>query len=70
MTVAGHQDPTVTARYLHPDVQAMLDAGTAFSAWWSGAAIARRYRGRQECRLNAGPTRSDGVDRFGRAGEI
>jgi hypothetical protein len=24
-----------TARYLHPDVQTMLDAGTAFSAWWS-----------------------------------
>src|SRR5215217_8247212 len=35
--VAGHQDPAVTARYLHPDVQAMLDAGTAFSAWWSVA---------------------------------
>jgi len=35
--VAGHQDPAVTSRYLHPDVQAMLDAGTAFSAWWSGA---------------------------------
>jgi integrase len=34
--VAG-QDPAVTARYLHPDVQAMLDAGTAFSAWWSVA---------------------------------
>jgi hypothetical protein len=33
--VAGHQDPAVTARYLHPDVQAMLDAGTALSAWWS-----------------------------------
>lgn len=33
--VAGHQDPAVTARYLHPDTQAMLDAGTAFSAWWS-----------------------------------
>jgi hypothetical protein len=30
--VAGHQDPAVTARCLHPDVQAMLDAGTAFSA--------------------------------------
>jgi integrase len=25
--VAGHQDPAVTSRYLHPDVQAMLDAG-------------------------------------------
>jgi integrase len=33
--VAGHQDPVVTARYLHPDTHAMLDAGTAFSAWWS-----------------------------------
>lgn len=33
--VAGHQDPAVTSRYLHPDVQAMLDAGTAFSLWWS-----------------------------------
>jgi hypothetical protein len=32
---AGHQDPAVTASYLHPDVQAMLDARTAFSAWWS-----------------------------------
>jgi hypothetical protein len=30
--VAGHQGPAVTARCLHPDVQAMLDAGTAFSA--------------------------------------
>jgi integrase len=33
--VAGHQDPAVTSRYLHPDVQAMLDAGARFSAWWS-----------------------------------
>jgi integrase len=33
--VAGHQDPAVTARYLHPDQQAMLNAGAAFSAWWS-----------------------------------
>jgi integrase len=29
--VAGHQDPAVTARYLHPDTEAMIDAGTAFS---------------------------------------
>ena len=29
---AGHQDPAVTARSLHRDVQAMLDARTAFSA--------------------------------------
>jgi hypothetical protein len=28
--VAGHQDPAVMACYLHPDVQAMLEAGTAF----------------------------------------
>jgi hypothetical protein len=34
--VAGHQDPAVTSRYLHPDTQAMLDAGLAVSAWWSG----------------------------------
>jgi integrase len=34
--VAGHQDPAVTSRYLHPDTQAVLDAGTAFSTWWSG----------------------------------
>lgn len=33
--VAGHRDPAVTSRYLHPDTQAVLDAGTAFSAWWS-----------------------------------
>jgi len=32
--VAGHQDPAVTARYLHPDTRALLEAGTAFSAWW------------------------------------
>jgi len=34
--VAGHQDPAVTSRYLHPDTQAVIDAGTAFSTWWSG----------------------------------
>jgi len=53
--VAGHQDPAVTARYLHPDVQAMLDAGRAFSAWWSVAGPERPLLGpnggRQECRL-------------------
>jgi integrase len=37
--VAGHQDPAVTAGYLHPHVQAMLDAGTAFSTWWSQAGL-------------------------------
>jgi integrase len=35
--VAGHQDPAVTSRDLYPDTQAVLDAGTAFSAWWSGS---------------------------------
>ena len=33
--VAGHQDPVVTAGYLHPDTQAVLAAGSAFSSWWS-----------------------------------
>ena len=33
--VAGHQDPAVTSRYLHPDHQALIAAGSAFSAWWS-----------------------------------
>ena len=32
--VAGHQDPAVTAKYLHPDHAALLAAGTRFSAWW------------------------------------
>ncbi len=32
--VAGHQDPAVTARYLHPDTAALAEAGSAFSAWW------------------------------------
>ncbi|KRF25030.1 site-specific integrase [Phycicoccus sp. Soil803] len=32
--VAGHQDPAVTARYLHPDHAALLAAGTRFSTWW------------------------------------
>ena len=53
--VAGHQDPAVTSRYLRPDVQAMLDAGAAFSAWWSpdgphrpNLAVVRRARGGRE----------------------
>jgi hypothetical protein len=29
--VAGHQDPVVTSRYLHPDHQAVLDVGLAHS---------------------------------------
>ena len=52
--VAGHQDPAVTARYLHPDVQAMLDAGTAFSAWWSATGPDRPPLGVIEGGKNAG----------------
>lgn len=33
--VAGHQDPAVTSRYLHPDTRAVLEAGAALSRWWS-----------------------------------
>jgi len=47
--VAGHQDPAVTSRYLHPDVQAMLDAGTAFSAWWSETGPEMRHLGQSGC---------------------
>ncbi|WP_409483041.1 tyrosine-type recombinase/integrase [Arsenicicoccus dermatophilus] len=32
--IAGHQDPAVTARYLHPDHEAIRAAGERFSAWW------------------------------------
>jgi integrase len=38
--VAGHQDPAVTARYLHPDHEAVLEAGRALSAWWARQAQA------------------------------
>jgi hypothetical protein len=48
--VAGHQDPAVTARYLHPDVQAMLYARDGVFGLvvrsLSGSAGARRHRGR------------------------
>jgi integrase len=43
--VAGHQDPAVTSRYLHPDTQAMLDAGTAFSQWWSASGPGKSHLG-------------------------
>lgn len=33
--VAGHQDPAITSRYLHPDRSALKAAGESFSAWWS-----------------------------------
>lgn len=43
--VAGHQDPAVTARYLHPDRKALLEAGSAFSAWWgqSGDSLGTKW---------------------------
>lgn len=31
--VAGHQDPAVTSRSMHPDHRAVLDAGAAYSRW-------------------------------------
>jgi integrase len=33
--VAGHQDPAVTSGYLHPNHQAMVDVGAAYSRWWA-----------------------------------
>jgi len=33
--VAGHSDPAVTERYLHPDHKALTAVGEAFSAWWA-----------------------------------
>ena len=33
--VAGHQDPAMTARYLHPDHRALTAAGATFGAWWT-----------------------------------
>ena len=57
--VAGHQDPAVTSRYLHPDTQAMLDAGTVFSAWWSGTGPAQPtlgvVRGGRDRSMKSGP---------------
>jgi integrase len=43
--VAGHQDPAVTSGYLHPDTQAVLDAGTAFSRWWSATGPEKPHLG-------------------------
>jgi len=45
--VADHQDPAVTARYLHPDTAALAEAGSAFSAW---------------CGLNGGQIATAGAD--------
>ncbi len=39
--VAGHQDPAVTSRYLHPDDQAVLDAGAASRG--GGPGLVRRH---------------------------
>lgn len=33
--VAGHTDPAVTERYLHPDSAALTAVGDQFSLWWS-----------------------------------
>ena len=52
--VAGHQVPVITARYLHPDIQAMLDAGNSFSAWWSVVGPERPPLGVIEGSKNAG----------------
>lgn len=37
--VAGHQDPAVTSRYLHPDHEAVLGAGAAYSRWWAQSGL-------------------------------
>jgi hypothetical protein len=37
--VAGHQEPAVTARYLHPDHEAVLEVGRALPAWWARQAV-------------------------------
>jgi hypothetical protein len=52
--VADHQDPAITARYLHPDVQAMLDARDSVSAWWSIAGPERPPLGVIEGGKNVG----------------
>lgn len=35
--VAGHKDPAVTSRHLHPDVRVLIAAGTSLSVWWDKA---------------------------------
>ena len=61
--VAGHQDPAVTSRYLHPDHQAVLDVGAAYARWWAqiraqlpGAEASRGWAGG---RMNAALIRCD-----------
>ena len=41
--VAGHQDPAVTSRYLHPDHRAVLDVGVAYSRWWANLGPTPRH---------------------------
>jgi hypothetical protein len=72
--VAGHQDPAVTSRYLHPDHQAVLDVGAAYSHWWTlvwaqlpGAGAGRGWAGG---RMNAALIRRDNPTLTCRAGEI
>ena len=57
--VAGHQDPAVTSRYLHPDVQAMLDAGTAFRPGGPNLVQTRQRSARFRVGENPGERRSD-----------
>ena len=55
--VAGHQDPAVTAGYLHPDTTAVLAAGNAFSNWWpriGPESVSARERA-LTCRSRSGP---------------
>lgn len=33
--VAGHSDPAITSRYLHPDRARLARAGAQYSAWWA-----------------------------------
>ncbi|WP_152363718.1 site-specific integrase [Microlunatus speluncae] len=33
--VAGHSDPAITARYLHPDRARLARAGAQYAAWWA-----------------------------------
>ena len=60
--VAGHQDPAVTSRYLHPDHQAVLDAGRRTRAGgpiWAQLPGAEASRGWAGGRMNAALIRCD-----------
>jgi hypothetical protein len=68
------QDPAVTSRYLHPDHQAVLDVGAAYSRWWTliWAQLPRTGAGRGWAggRMNAALIRCDNPILTCRAGEI